>query len=423
MAEASARSESRPEDQFPDIFIARQPILDANRRVFGYELLYRGGNSSVYDGKDGSAATMHVVLNSLVVFGLNNLVQNASAFINVTRELLESSALECLPRERVVFEILQTVPAEPSVIAACERYRDLGYTLALDGVVGPERVTAFGKLPAFVKLDLISTSSDVRQAILDRALDLGIRVIAEKVETYEEFELTRSMGCHYFQGYFFAKPERLSKRALTPAKLTHLRLIQALNSRDVNFEKMEEIIRQDVALSVRLLRYINSVSFALRVEISSIKHALRLLGQNGVCRWATLLSLAALARDKPAELISTALVRARFCELLAPAAGLGEHSDELFLSGLLSVLDALVDRPLEEALAEMRLAPQVTSALTDGSGRRGSVLCIARDFERGRWLEASEKATRLGIGGSAIGRAYRNSLTWAAKHLAGTTAG
>lgn len=412
MSEADA---SGPKDggRTTAVFVARQPIFDKGRVAVAHELLFRSAAAGPQQFPEGSTATARVMLRALVDFGLERLVPKGAAYVNVTERVLLDGLARLLPPERVVLEVLEDVPATADVLLACRRLKDDGYTLAIDDVTSPSRFDAFRGLADVVKVDFALTSERERRRIAERVAPSGARLLAEKVETYEELALAEELDYELFQGFFFAKPETLTATEVTPGRLGYLQLVKALRRPGLDVDGVEEVIKQDLSLSFRLLRYLNSAHFALRAEVRSIRHALVLLGKDNVRKWATLVVMASLGEGKPPALITTSMTRGRFCELLAGPVGLLDYADELFLTGLFSTLGALVDRPTAEVLAGMSLAQPITEALIEGSGLLGEVLQLALLYERGRWDDVATLAKELSVPGPTVAAAYFDATAWA----------
>jgi c-di-GMP-related signal transduction protein len=394
------------------VFVARQPIFDAGREVVAYELLFRNGLANSFGGTDGTEATRQVMLNAFVLFGLQRLTGGKPAFINFTLEALASDLVELFPPHALAIEVLESVDPGAAAVEQCRHLREKGYTLALDDFTcGSDR----GPLIQFadiLKVDFRGTTPEQRGELRERFRGSSLRLLAEKVETYEEFREAVEQGFSLFQGYFFAKPEVMTQGDVPGHKGQHLRLLRELHRPGVTLEDLDRLIRQDLALSYRLLRYINSSLFALRSEVLSVRHALTLLGERDVRRWATLVALSSVANDKPSELIETALVRARFCESLCPAIGTGrELAEELFLLGLFSVLDALLDQPMPKALAEVAIPPRVKGALVGMPGEMRRVLDLVLAFEHGDWQEVD--ALRRTLDAEALAMTYHSAIEFA----------
>jgi EAL and modified HD-GYP domain-containing signal transduction protein len=348
-----------------NVFIARQPIFDAALEVVGYELLFRGANEHVAVFSDHDEATSTVVMNAFTEIGLDNVVGERLAWINVSRDFLLGSLARALPRGRVVLELLEDQEVDDGLIATLEDHRAHGYRVALDDFSWSDERAPLLDHVDIVKVELLGRDPEAVADDVARLSRYDCTLLAEKVETKEEYERCRDLGFDLFQGYFFCKPERMEARSVAPNRLAILQLVAALQDPGIDLHKLEVLVSRDIALSYRLLRYINSAFFGLRREIDSIGRALMLLGLDNVKRWATL-SVFAGVEEKPRELIETALVRARFCEL----AGEGSR-EQLFTLGLFSVVDALMDAPMESLLASMPFPDDMRDALVARKGPKG----------------------------------------------------
>lgn len=398
-----------------ELFIARQPIFDATRDVVGYELLFRDGVANCFGNIDGNEATRQVLLNTFVLFGLSRLTGGKPAFINFTRDFLFNDLIRLFPPASCVVEILEDVAPDREVIAACRWLKDSGYSIALDDVVELDHYGELLDMADIVKVDFRAASPEQRQSMARRLAGRPVRLLGEKVETYEELRVAIDEGFALFQGYFFAKPEIVKRRDVPGNKAQYLRLLRELRKPDTSVDALERIIKQDISLSYRLLKYINSPFFGLRSEVRSVRHALTLLGERDVRRWATLAALSAVAPEKPPELLETGLLRARFCETLATVIGTGiqEAAEEMFLVGLFSVLDALLDVSLEEAVRDAGVPARVKSALLGVPSPWRSLLDLVFAYERGEWENVTKILDSLGIELKAVAQVFVDSVDWA----------
>ena len=313
-----------------NIFVARQPVFDRQRQLYGYELLYRSDAvRNEFDGTEASAATQHVISNSLLSIGLENILGGKKAFVNFDQNLLSDGIHLSLPRATTVIEILESVEPSASLIALVQRIHEQGYTIALDDFVSRPEFEPLTALAQVIKVDVRVTSRTEQERLLQTYQPRGIALLAEKVETYEEFEWALAAGYEYFQGYFFARPSVLSSYQLPASKLNCLRLLSELQHPDLDFKRLEALIRADVALTYKLLRYVNSALFSRRVPVPSIARALVIVGSDDIRRWAMLATLPMLASDKPSELATLSVVRARFCERLIRLAGISADQRSL----------------------------------------------------------------------------------------------
>ena len=399
-----------------DVFVARQPIFDRQQRVFGYELLFRSCLTNAYDGTEGTQATSQVITTSFFSLDMGKILGGKRAFINFNRDLLVGECVSVLPSEIAVVEVLESVEADEQVMAACKHLKERGYLLALDDFVCEERLAPLAEVADIIKVDFLATPEAERRRLVRRYSGRGIKLLAEKVETPEQFRQAYQMGYSYFQGYFFARPVIISGRDIPAFKLHYLQILKEINLPELDYQRLENMIKQEVSLSYKLLRYINSAAFGWRGPIESIRQALVLLGESESRKFVSLVALPFLAQDKPEELVVTAVIRARFCESIAPRVGLSNRKADLFFLGMFSLLDVIMDRPLEEVLAEVGLAPDVREALLEKScGRNplGWILELVRCYEAAEWDRLAQAARHLRLPAEVIPDLYLDSVHWA----------
>ena len=403
-----------------DVLVARQAIFDRDRRVYGYELLFRSdAGRNEFDGTEGGLATKQVLANSLLVIGLDNLVGTKKAFVNFGRGPLLQGWYASLPRSNTVIELLETVEPDAEVLEACRKLREQGYQLALDDFVFRPGWKDLLDIADLVKIEVQSIPRPEQKLLVRSCKARGLQVLAEKVETYEEFNWARETGYDYFQGYFFARPVIVQGRQIPAAKMHCLRLLQEAQRPELDFERLENLILEDVSLSYQLLRYVNSPLFALTSSIRSIRQALLFFGETELRKWIALATLTRTAEDKPSELIRHSLVRARFCESVARMTERGLEQSA-FLTGLFSLLDALMDRPLEETLSAMSLAPEIAAVLsgqTPESGSLARVYQLARAYEDADWPRVEQIAHQLGVPVGTLSEIYCGAAGWASQVL------
>ena len=399
-------------------FLARQPIFTPERAVYGYELLFRSSPENSFDRSQPDFAAASST-DSLFLFGIDRLTDGRRAFINCTREFLVRDFPTLLPKDRIVVEILETVHIDEQVLGACDRLKKAGYLIALDDYQDtPEwqRMIAFAD---FLKIDLQITPPEEQRRLVRTYSSPKLSLVAERVETYEVFERTLHWGYSYFQGYFFARPQMLTRHDVPAFKLNYLRVLQAANRPVMDIREISECIKAETSLSYRLLRYLNSPVFPLITEVKSIPHALSLLGERGVRKWISLVAIACMGDGKPFELITLPLIRARFCELLARPAHMAENSNDLFLLGLLSAVDAILDLPMEEVLREITIHPDIRAALLGHQNKYRQIFDISQHYEKGDWDAISATAASLGISERDVPDLYLQSVSWARSVLTG----
>lgn len=394
--------------------VARQPILDAKTNIFGYEILYRRGEGSAsFDGIDADAASSETIMNSFYNMGIERLTNGKRAFINFTEKLLLDGVATILPREILVVELLEDILPSPMVLDACRELRQKGYTIALDDFrIQPEYMPLLD-IAQIVKVDFIDTPREQIASFAKTFTKKPIKLLAEKIENNEEFEFAKSLGFSYFQGYTFSKPVVMkSDKTPSPLKANCLRLIRLAFDPDVQFIKLAQVIKQDVALSYRLLRVVNSAYFGLRYSVNNIRQALAILGMNEVKKWITLISLSEVVEGKPDELIVTSLARARHLELIAPHVRLLKKADDLFMVGLMSLMDIITDMPFEEVFELTKLSKELTDAIDEKKGVFGELLQMAIYYEESRWQEAADIAESFKLDFAVLASSYLEAIEW-----------
>lgn len=396
-----------------EIFVARQPIFDRQERVFAYEILFRQGTQNYYEGMDGDQATSDVIANSFLTIGMETLTGGKQAFINFTTNLIKDQTAYLLPSDLVVVEILEDTEPDQDIIVACQKLKEAGYTLALDDFVFEKKFWPLIDLADIIKIDFTLTKGKKRDDIVKKLSSRNIIFLAEKVETREEFDQALKAGYTLFQGYFFSKPVIVVGNNIPPFKLNSFRLLQEINNVDYDFKKMEDIIKADVSLSYNLLKFINSSVFGLRTKINSIRQALVLLGLSEVRKWASLVALQTVAKDKPDELIVNSLVRAGFGEALARKTELSQEASNIFFMGMFSLMDAFLDRPLAEVLEELPLTLEIKQALLGKDNRFSPILNLVLAYEKADWENLIKHIQQLGLDESEVSVLYLQSLAMA----------
>jgi c-di-GMP phosphodiesterase len=391
-----------------NLYLARQPIYDRNQTVMGYELLYRSSMVNTANVQNDNQATMDTILNSFMHIGLENIVGSSLAFLNLPTDYVINQTLTPMFRGQCVLEILESVPPTTQVISGLKYLKQQGYQIALDDFEYTPRHAAFLELTDFVKLDVNQKSEQDIRAQLAQLAPHRVKVVAEKVETPEMHELCKSMKFDYFQGYFYCHPQMITQKHIPANKLVVLNLLARLQNPAVELADIEAILSQDISLTFKLMRYINSATFSRRKEINSIKDAVVLLGLNNVRNWLSLILMSKVISNKPAELIVTAMVRGKMCELLA-AKQVPEVASQMFITGLFTVIDALMDMPMADLLDSVILSTPIRLALLDKSGKHGEVLKQVLLYEEGNWDELLKSSTCPDI----YKNLYLEAIRWA----------
>ncbi|MGQ9646105.1 MAG: EAL and HDOD domain-containing protein [Thermodesulfobacteriota bacterium] len=395
-----------------ETFIARQPIFDLRQKVYGYELLFRSGLDNIFKNPDPNQATSKVIVDSFFLMDLSTLTGGKKAFINIPRDILLNEYVFLVPKELIVAEILETVKPDADVIRACEKLKGAGYLLAMDDFVYDDIYRPLVELADFIKVDFLSTAEDERRSLIQKLHPLGKYFLAEKVETPEVLQEASSLGYTYFQGYYFSKPTILSQKDIPAYKLHYLQILREIHRPELDFRELERIIKQEVSLSFRLLRYINSAFFGLRNKVTSILQAIVLLGEKEIKKWVSLITLANMGQDKADELVVLAIIRARFCESLTFHIGLRHRSEDLFLMGMLSLIDAILGQPLSDILKEIPIPDDIKKGLLGEENRFHDIYQYVLAFERGDWNLLSERAAELGVDEAISYQLYFDAIHW-----------
>jgi c-di-GMP-related signal transduction protein len=409
--------ETKPAPKPGTRFVARQPILTRDEKVFGYELLFRDGVEDFFQSPDPDAASRST-LNTSMLLGLDVLCDGHRAFINCTREILLKDYITLLPSEQTVVEVLETVPADDLVVAACRRLKEAGYVIALDDFAMNDPREVLTDLADIIKVDLRSTSAEDAAAMVKRYGPWRCRMLAEKVETREEFIAAKKAGFLYFQGYFFRKPEILTAHEIPANQLNYLRMLKAVSQRELDVREIENLVKSEAALCYRLLRYLNSAAFGFAAEIRSVKHALAILGEREVRRWIRLVATLGAGQGKTTDLVLAALVRARFCELLSPIIPHGDS--DLFLLGLLSLMDTMLEIPMRQVLENVPIDQESKGTLLGEANRLWPFYQLMLAQEAGEWNGVSELTAQLHLSESEVASFYLQAMEWAQQVTAGT---
>ena len=394
-------------------YAARQPILDKEKKLVGYELLFRDGVDNVFPDIDGDEATSRLIEGSQFNFGLEDLTDNKPAYINFTLDTLQKGYPLLLGKEQVVVEILETIQPGKRLLALVKDLKERGYTLALDDYIHQPVWRHFYPYIDMIKIDFLTTDKESIEAVIEAIKPHPhIKLLAEKVETYEKYQLALEMGFSYFQGFFFSKPEMVQSKTLPPSEMALAELLYETSSMDLNLKKITEVFERDVNLSYKLLRYSNSAAFKRRAEISTIKQALIVLGSEEIKRFLSLLFAAQVSADKPAELIRLSLTRARFAELLAISHGKLRDTGMAFLTGMMSLMDAILDEDMPSVMNKLPLTNEIKDALLKGEGLLATYLNLVKFYEQANWEKAKEIQQQLGLKPEEVPDAYHDALSW-----------
>jgi EAL and modified HD-GYP domain-containing signal transduction protein len=391
-----------------DIFIGRQPIFDSNLNVYAYELLFRRHEDQEdANVTDGDSATSQVMLNILADIGLDRLVGKHRAFINLTQFFLEHPERVVIPPGQVVLEVLEDVKPDSQVIETLTILKAQGHTIALDDFIYRDNLQPLVSLADIIKIDIMALSRSEIKDHVSQFKQQNIKLLAEKVETYDEFEFLKTLDFDYYQGYFFARPTVVKGKGLESNQISVLRLVSKINDPDLDVSELSAIIRTDVALSHKILKFINSPAGGIRTKIDSIQRAVVFLGLSTIKNWITLIALTSVSK-KPNELSKLALARARTCEQLACKSGRAKP-ESYFTIGLFSTLEAMLDLPLEELLEELPLSEEVKLALLNRQGHLGSALNCVQAMEENDF----SRIKFVGLTLPEISELYLDATFWA----------
>jgi len=359
---------------------ARQPILDLDLKVYGYEFLYR---PNVQSNESSHSITSEVLASSIIDLGLSKASDDKPAFINMSYEDIMSEHVESLPADRLILELLEDIKPDPVFIQRISSLEQKGFSFALDDFIYTPDWDPLIEMASIIKFDLTTTTLKENKVLIQKLRAQNISFLAEKVETHEDFKAYRDIGCQLFQGYFFCKPEHIQGKATNASSNSKVQLLSTINQPNITFEELEKAIEQDPATTYMLLKYLNSASFAFSKRIESIKQALVLLGLENIKKWVTLICLRNMS-SKPSELLRVTLVRAKIAELIA-VKNKRPDTGSFFLAGILSTIDAMLDSTMETIIPSMSLSPDINAALLNRQGIIGETLTAITEYEAQRF--------------------------------------
>jgi c-di-GMP-related signal transduction protein len=399
-------------------YVARQPILDIEQQVVAYELLFRDGQSNSFPDIDPNQATSNILTNNHLALGLEQLTGNLPAYINFHADALIYHFPSSLNPNNVVLEILEDVPITNELLLACKSLHEKGYKLALDDFDFDVKWEVFYPIVDIIKIDVLEFSILEISKLIRKLSGLDITLLAEKVETLQQFEKLKMLGFTLFQGYFFAKPEMVKQRKITTSKQNILELISHASQIDLDIKRISDIFAIDPGLTYKLLRFINSPTYGSSQEITSLKHALAYIGQVELKKFIALLAMSDLNSDKNPEILRLSLARAKFCEKIALCRFESENPPKAFLTGILSLIDGILDNELEQVLGVLPIHKEIKSALRNEKCDLGNYLLLVKNIEKGLWKEGDVIADIIGLDSEICFDAYSKSLSWADEMLA-----
>ncbi|MFT5276811.1 MAG: EAL and modified HD-GYP domain-containing signal transduction protein [Glaciecola sp.] len=398
-------------------YVARQAIYNVEKRVFAYELLFRDGESNCFPDMSPDEATSSMIANSHLTVGIEDITFNKPAFINFHRDTLLYRFPSTLDPSSVVIEIVETVEVNDELVQACQHIRNLGYQLALDDYDFAPRWDVFMSFIDYIKVEVeeIEKQGPAAIAKIQELSSRGIKTIAEKVETHEQFERFKAMGVQLFQGYFLARPEMIRHRDLNASLHSVTELVGLSNSPNFDTKEVTKVIEKDVGLAYKLMRFINNPLINKRQKIESLQHAINYMGHIEIKKFIALLALANMRGEKPTELIIQSLVRARFCSLISIELELPENPPTSFLLGLFSMLDALLDQPMESLVNKLPVGEELSDALCKKNidSTMGLQMRVCYAFEEANWDEIDYVALQFDISGERLYTLYYEAMHWA----------
>ncbi len=406
---------ARVKEVRPLRYVARQPIFDREENVFGYELLFRDGLENAFSGDSDEAS--RATLDRSLLMGLDVLCDGRRAFVNCTRDTLIKGLVTLLPSTITVVEILESVPPDPDVIAACRNLREAGYLIALDDYVADDPRQPLAEMADIIKVDLLLTTEKQQAELIKRFGPWRCRMLAEKIETQGDFVRARDQGFVYFQGYFFRRPEMLNTHDMPANRLNYLRMLQEVSRPDLDVPGLERLVKAEASVCYRLLRYLNSPMFGFKSEIHSVRHALSILGERDVRRWVRLVAAVGAGQETTSDLVLSALVRGRFGELLAPRVPHGES--DLFLLGLLSLIDAMLEMPMADVLERVPLDHETKAVLLGQPSLLRPVYQLMLAHESGEWEASAQLIKSLDLDSGEVALFYWQAQQWAREVSAG----
>lgn len=396
-----------------DVFVARQPIFDRDKVVIAYELLYREGDANYFNASvSDNIATSVLLMNSYLSFGMNALIGELKAFINFSKALINNDIPLLLNENNVVVELLESIKPDPFFINKIKELKKKGYIIALDDYAYGYEYIDLIELSDIIKIDFMqNTKSDI-QKFVSEWKEKGKLLLAEKVETLEEFIWAKNLGFDYFQGYFFSKPMVLKNKTLSNSSFQYFNLMDKLSVDEPNYKEIANIIEKDVNLTYKLLKLVNS-RFTLNQSINSIQHALSILGINSFRKWLSLAIIQNNLTSGQSELVKISLIRSSFVEKIAMASNLKMYASELSLLGILSLIDVLLEAPMKDLLDNLSLSVDITNTLLGHKTKYSCIIKIITEYEKGQFNDIAECCREINVNKELLPHMYIEAVKWA----------
>lgn len=400
------------------LYAARQPILDREQNLYAYELLFRDSSGNSFPKVESDFATSKLVATSQFEYSLPQLAAGKPAHINFDLTSILKHYPSMIPVEQVVIEIADVDSPDKQLLDECIALKAAGYKILLDNYRHRKEWTHFFPYIEMIKVNtLTATTAELLQAVKIKAKHPQIKLVAGKIETNERFQLVKEMGFDFFQGYFFAQPQQIKEKSVEVSDYSLAELLFEVSHQDMEVQKIVKIFSTDVSLSYKLLRYSNSSIFDRDTEISSIKQAILSLGKEELIKFVTILFAAHEVGGKSPELLAMSLLRAKFCEGLALQYSDSTLGETAFLTGMLSLIDVILDEDMEDVVEKLKLDADVSAALLQGEGVLAGFIAVAKSYEgtNGSLLEKSAEAISLGY--EEIAQAYHRAVSWSDEQM------
>ena len=369
-----------------EVFMARQPIFTTEKKVFGYELLFRDGLENAFPGIDGDVATSNLLSNIFFPFDFNEILGGKPGLVNFTKKLILQKIPLLLPEKHFIIEVLENIEPDNDIVSALSLFKKKGFTIALDDFIYHKKFHPMMELSEIIKFDIKETPLNTLSSIVEQIKsNYKLTLLAEKIETYDEFELAKKMDFKLFQGYFFSKPEMLSTKGVASSKITKLELINEVRKTELNIENTEKLIKNDAAIAFKLLKFINSAYFYRLNPIDTIKEAITYIGTDELRKFINIVVISDLNTDKPNELVRTCIIRAKMCEKFAGIFNTDLKQDELFTLGLFSLMDAMLDCKMEDILKHINFSEKMQMAMLGNNKEFNKILNIVISWDQGDW--------------------------------------
>jgi len=402
-----------------NIFVGRQPILDVNGDIYGYELLYRNSHKNFFPNVNPEQATIGLLVNTFLTIGIEKIAGNCLSFINFTGELLAQDIFSSLDPEQVVIEVLENVEITPSLLTKLRLLKETGFMIALDDFILQEQYSVHSELfeiVDFIKVDYVNTTPTERVEIEKHIKQYpSLIMLAEKVETEEQFNAAKASGYKLFQGYFFSKPEIITGIEIPSNVSLHFKIIERLHTEPPNIDEITELIMHDISLSYKLLRLINTLAFGATKRISSIKQAIVLIGLRETKRWVQVLALREMGtgpgNGRTQALADYSLTRAKMCELLAKHDG-KKNPEEYFFAGMFSLIDVIMNSDWKTILNLIPLSDEVALTVKGLQTEITPYLQLAEAVERFDWQRVDQLITEKGITQAELSKYTLEAHRW-----------